>query len=272
MQSPKKLIMVLKWAAICVSAPAVNAAAQTAVTTPDGTVNVVPLFTDSSTVGNSAITQSNGDVAVGTLGYAQLSNLGIESFLLATGRTNGGMYVTSSQPSPCGYQIGYGNITMTGEGTITFPDGTVQSTAFTGFVCGGDYAEFVNVTGNRTSYVPDDLLVVDPDTPGRFLKSTEAYSTLVAGIYSTKPGAVSRRQAAAKSPGEVPMALVSIVPANVSAENGPIKTGDLLVSSSTVGYAMMGTGRQRLIGAVTGKALGPFDSGTGHIEVLFTLQ
>jgi hypothetical protein len=101
----------------------------------------------------------------------------------------------------------------------------VQSTAFTGVVCGGDYAESVDVTGDRTSYEPGDLLVLDPGTPGKFLKSAEAYSTLVAGIYSTKPGTVGRRQATAKSPNEIPMALVGIVPAKVSAENGPIKVG-----------------------------------------------
>jgi hypothetical protein len=58
----------------------------------------------------------------------------------------------------------------------------------------------------------------------------------------------------------------------VSAENGPIRRGDLLVTSSTVGYAMKGTDRSRLTGAVIGKALGTLDSGTGVIEVVVTLQ
>jgi hypothetical protein len=48
--------------------------------------------------------------------------------------------------------------------------------------------------------------------------------------------------------------------------------GDLLVSSSTLGYAMKGTDRSRMLGAVVGKALGSLDSGTGVIEVLVTLQ
>jgi len=58
----------------------------------------------------------------------------------------------------------------------------------------------------------------------------------------------------------------------VSAENGPIKVGDLLVASSTLGHAMKGTDRSLLTGAVVGKALGSLDSGTGVIEVLVTLQ
>jgi hypothetical protein len=68
------------------------------------------------------------------------------------------------------------------------------------------------------------------------------------------------------------MAMVGRVPTKVSAENGSIKVGDLLVSSSTMGYAMKGTDRTQMLGAVIGKALGSLDSGTGVIEVLVTLQ
>ena len=65
--------------------------------------------------------------------------------------------------------------------------------------------------------------------PGKFLKSNRAVLDAVTGIYSTKPGTVGRRQTTAKSPDEVPMAMMGIVPTKVTAENGPIKTGDLLV-------------------------------------------
>ena len=156
---------------------------------------------------------------------------------------------------------------------VKFPDGNVQMVAYTGS-CGADYAEAVDVTGDRTKYEPGDVLVIDPNVPGKFLKSNEAYSTLVAGIYSTKPGFVGRKQPATPETNatEVPMAMVGRVPTKVSAENGPIKVGDLLVASSTLGYAMKGTDRSLLTGAVIGKALGSLDSGTGVIEVLVTLQ
>jgi hypothetical protein len=68
------------------------------------------------------------------------------------------------------------------------------------------------------------------------------------------------------------MAMVGIVPTKVTAENGPIHPGDLLVSSSSMGYAMKGTDRGRMLGAVIGKALGHLDSGSGVIEVVITLQ
>jgi hypothetical protein len=156
---------------------------------------------------------------------------------------------------------------------VVFPDGNIQTVAYTG-TCGADYAEAVDVTGDRTKYEPGDILVIDPDAPGKFLKSNQAYSTLVAGIYSTKPGFVGRKQPATPETNatEVPMAMVGRVPTKVSAENGPIKVGDLLVASSKMGYAMKGTDRSQMLGAVIGKALGSLDSGTGVIEVLVTLQ
>jgi len=158
--------------------------------------------------------------------------------------------------------------------SITFADGTVQSTAYTGVVCGGDYAESVDVVGVRTSYEPGDILVIAPDSGADVVKSSEPYSTLVTGVYSTKPGVVGRRQTTdlKASKTEVPMAMIGIVPTKVSAENGPIKRGDLLVTSSTPGYAMKGTDHSKMLGAVIGKALGNLDSGTGVVEAVITLQ
>jgi hypothetical protein len=71
---------------------------------------------------------------------------------------------------------------------------------------------------------------------------------------------------------EVPLAVVGIVPCKVTAENGRIEVGDLLVASSKPGYAMKGTNRRRMFGAVVGKAMEPLQSNTGVIEVLVTLQ
>jgi hypothetical protein len=68
----------------------------------------------------------------------------------------------------------------------------------------------------------------------------------------------------------IPLAMIGIVPCKVTTENGPIAPGDLLVTSSTPGYAMKGTNRIRMLGAVAGKALGPLREGQGVI--LVTLQ
>jgi hypothetical protein len=166
-----------------------------------------------------------------------------------------------------------GNVKLSAAGSsITFPDGTVQSTAWAGTLCGGDYAESVNVTGERSSYEPGDVLVINGVSGTDVIKSSESYSTLVGGIFSTKPGLIGRRQTGARTDREIPMAMVGIVPTKVTAENGPIKRGDLLVTSSKPGYAMKGTDPAKMLGAVIGKALGPLDSGTGMVEVLVSLQ
>jgi hypothetical protein len=95
----------------------------------------------------------------------------------------------------------------------------------------------------------------------------------VAGIYSTKPGVLATPHAIGeKADGEVPLAIVGIVPCNVTTENGAIHEGDLLVASSRPGYAMKGTDRRRMLGAVVGKAVEPLSKGIGSIQVLVTLQ
>lgn len=168
-----------------------------------------------------------------------------------------------------------GNILMTpgSGGTITFADGTVQKTAWNGTLSGGDYAESIDVSGPRQDYQPGDLLVIDTQHPGRFLKAATPYSTLIAGVYATKPGMTGHRQPVSFSnPEELPMAMMGIVPTKVCDENGPIQPGDLLVASSTPGYAMKGTDRDRLTGAVVGKALGGTHQNEEVIEVLITLQ
>lgn len=158
-------------------------------------------------------------------------------------------------------------------GGIVFPNGGgTQTTAWTGVLCGGDYAEDMRAAKKKQVYEPGDVLVLTSDDDSDVHKSTEPYSTMVAGIYATKPGVVGLRDAVAKSADNVPMAMVGVVPTKVTAENGPIRKGDLLVTSSQEGYAMKGTDRSKMLGAVLGKAMGSLDSGTGTIEVLVTLQ
>ena len=138
---------------------------------------------------------------------------------------------------------------------------------------GADFAESVAVAHEAAQRGPGDLLIVDPSGKRQLKLATEPYSTLVAGIYSTKPGVLATPHSMNDTvKDEVPLAIVGIVPCKVSAENGPIAAGDLLVSSATAGHAMKGTDRGRMLGAVVGKAMEPLAAGTGVIEVLVTLQ
>jgi hypothetical protein len=151
---------------------------------------------------------------------------------------------------------------------VAYADGGFQSS-------GADFAESFAVRGQRSGYEPGDLLVIDARGGRRLSLAQAPYSTMIAGIYSTKPGLLASPHNiddARPRSSEVPLAVVGTVPGKVTAENGPIKVGDLLVASSRPGYAMKGTNRKRMLGAVVGKALEPLPKGTGVIEVLVTLQ
>jgi hypothetical protein len=138
---------------------------------------------------------------------------------------------------------------------------------------GADFAESVAISADEGHREPGDLMVVNRGSSRQLTLATEPYSTLVAGIYSTKPGVLATPHLMAENvTNEIPLAIVGIVPCKVSAENGPIRPGDLLVTSSTPGHAMKGTERNRMLGAVVGKALEPLTSGKGVIQVLVTLQ
>jgi hypothetical protein len=151
--------------------------------------------------------------------------------------------------------------------------GDVHASAYE--TSGADFAESVAVRGQRGKYEPGDLLVIDSTAARRLALAHSPYSTLVAGIYSTRPGMLAsphNMDDPGPSTTEVPLAVVGIVPCKVTTENGPIRIGDLLVTSSRPGYAMKGTNRRKMLGAVVGKALEPLPTGADVIQVLVTLQ
>ena len=203
---------------------------------------------------------------------------------VATANTGSAVGIFGQAYSPQGVaglfaNVSGGDIIVGGVGQPEVPvfrvdgNGTVHANGgFRPF--GADFAESVAVKGATEHYAPGDLLVIDPSGERRLSLSQTPYSTLVAGIYSTQPGVVAsqHRVEEALPKNEVPLAVVGIVPCKVTAENGPIAAGDLLVTSSTAGHAMKGTDRGRMLGAVVGKALEPLQKGTGVIQVLVTLQ
>src|SRR5256714_11609941 len=138
---------------------------------------------------------------------------------------------------------------------------------------GADFAEAFSVKGSKSAYAAGDVLVIDRSSTRRLARTAKPYSTLVAGIYSTKPGVLATPYKMGEVPkSDVPLAVVGVVSCKVTAENGAIEAGDLLVTSSKQGYAMKGTDRRRMMGAELGQALEPLRLGSGIIQVLVTLQ
>lgn len=142
------------------------------------------------------------------------------------------------------------------------------------FVSGSDFAEALPARGERRLYEPGDVLVMARTGIG-VEKTREGYSRRVIGIYSTRPGLLGAEKGGGESrvdSSDVPVAITGIVPTKVSAENGPIRVGDLLVSSPTLGYAMRATDSTRTRGAIVGKALQPLSAHKGVISVLVMLR
>jgi hypothetical protein len=136
---------------------------------------------------------------------------------------------------------------------------------------GADFAEQMAVAGNSASYAPGDVLVISTRADRAVERSAEAYSTAVIGVYSTKPALLAGAPDTDDPLAGIPVAMVGVVPAKVSAENGAIQRGDLLVTAATPGHAMR-AGENPPQGAVLGKALQPLESGTGVILILVVLQ
>lgn len=139
---------------------------------------------------------------------------------------------------------------------------------------GADVAELFAVEGAAARYTPGDVLVISTRSDRTMAMSDRPYSTLVAGVHATKPGLVLTERGIDEDVSDlVHLGVVGVIPTKVTAENGPIQRGDLLVTSSLRGHAMKGTDPDRLPGAVLGKALEPFSgSGTGIIRVLVNVH
>ncbi len=131
----------------------------------------------------------------------------------------------------------------------------------------GDLAERVDLASDD-AVEPGDVLVVDIQNPDTYRRSSNANEQAVAGVVSTNPSIIVGN---GKTSYTTVMAMVGRVPLKVSNENGEIKRGDLLVSASTVGYAMKYNSQvdtnEKVVGII-GVALEPFSGESGKIMAL----
>ncbi|HOU95131.1 MAG TPA: hypothetical protein PLN06_00710 [Bacteroidales bacterium] len=196
-----------------------------------------------------------------------------------------------------------GSISSTGSIYSGYFIGNLSDTKYQGLYAdkrtGGsiDVAEYIYDTNGNTE--PADVVVADPNKKESVIKSSKPYQTSVVGVISTKPHlTIGMELIADEKTGEplpdvkaTRLALSGRVPVNVTGENGPIKPGDYLTTSSTPGFAMKWslldvneakdfedlkrilTENERRRGAIIGKAVESFPgTGTGKIIMLISLQ
>lgn len=127
---------------------------------------------------------------------------------------------------------------------------------------GADLAE--NYYTNDKSIAPGDVVTIDGSLPAGVKKSDKPYDDQLLGVVSTEPGSVLDDGIGLSFGRAVPIALAGRVPVRVSVENGAIKPGDSLTSSSTPGVAMKATKS----GTVVGISLGSFEGdGIGRVLI-----
>jgi hypothetical protein len=142
-------------------------------------------------------------------------------------------------------------------------------------VGGADVAEYFDVEGEVKEYEPGDVLVISQTSDRAVEKSSTAYSTLVAGVYATKPGLLLTEKNAEQNQFDkmVPMGVIGVIPTKVCLEGGTIKRGDLIVTSSIKGVAMKADPDKVKPGQIIGKALQGFNGeGIGKITVLVSVK
>ncbi len=136
---------------------------------------------------------------------------------------------------------------------------------------GADCAEDFEILEHES--VDNGSVVVITDG-GAMKISSDPYDKKVAGVISgagkLQPGIVMDNRVTQVN--RKPVALTGKVFCKVDATYNPVRTGDLLTTSSTPGHAMVASEPALAFGAVIGKALGELVGGRGLVPILISLQ
>lgn len=158
-----------------------------------------------------------------------------------------------------------GTLTTNSSGSVTLQWAANTSGSLT--VMAGSYVIAQKVGGSDLAeiyYTRDDSLKagdvvsLDSSLEAGVKKSSTPYDREAIGIIATKPGLLLGDESSDYEGRAVPVALSGRVPVSVSTENGPIRVGDLLTSSSVEGVAMRAT----KAGQIVGQAMTPYDGDT----------
>jgi hypothetical protein len=208
-----------------------------------------------------------------TAAPAESGSAGVWGDGRATGDGVKGVANGAGKAAVCGFQLGNNGPGIFGQGT---PAGMfVGDVIVTGDIKlnGADVAEDFEVSDGVVAQ-PGHVMVLDG--VGTVRPCDAPYDRRVAGVISGagsfQPGILLDRQDSPDPDSRRPLALVGKVYCQVDASYGAIELGDLLTTSPTPGHAMRVDDDAKASGAVLGKAMAAFGSGTGLLPILVSLQ
>jgi len=216
----------------------------------------VTVYDDASPAPGTPASLTDAGLASGAMYYYAVfaqSATGILRGVVEVG-ANADTAVASSSETPAVFRVEPDGNTLC--------DGTFRAKQFR--TDAADIAEWIRVS---EPVAPGDVLEIDPTDGTACRLATSSCSSHVAGVVSARPG-VTLGAAAADE--EALLALAGIVPVKVTDEGGAIEPGDLLVTSSTRGYAMRCPRTPPCLCSLVGKALEPMTDKRGVILVLLT--
>jgi hypothetical protein len=270
--------------------------------TGSGTTNRIAKFTGPNTLGDSALYDHNDYVGIGTTNpRTELEIKGTTGLRVTTGQHSnvfgefrhaysGGLQINANAGGgwadislqtdnttrvfvESGGNVGIGTtspsrkLTVRGNLLIESTGGSPVAELGEGL----DYAEGFDVT-TADAVEPGSVLIIDPDNSGKLTISRLPYDKRVAGIAAGGKGLGSGVRLGVDG-FDCDVALAGRVYCSVDATEVGVERGDMLTTSSTVGYAMKAVDSGRAHGAILGKAMEPLEKGkTGQILVLVTLQ
>lgn len=262
--------------------------------------NSVVVSAETNGDGTALYGKSSGGVAVRGISTDSFGVIGISSFMngvYAYSDYNIGLVAMSgsgsaarfritdpTNPSPVFLveEVGTSNLAIfrSGSSSSTIANVARISNNGTGYFNGGtqssgaDIAEAFDVVNEISEYEPGDVLVISQDHDRTVEKSNDAYSSLVIGVYATKPGVLlTEEDIETDISDKVPMGVVGVIPTKVCTDGGVIKRGDMLVTSSRKGVAMKADPNKIKTGQIIGKALQNYDGdGVGKINVFVNVK
>ncbi len=234
--------------------------------TAGNTAATLSVVTNGSGAAISSTASGSGRAGLFTINQSTNSSAALESTTNGTGGTTLKLNHTGTGGNIAIFQSANTNVARIDKTGKGFFNGGTQTS-------GADVAEAFAVVGKRSDYEPGDVLVIASGYRRTVEKCSKPYAVNVIGVHATKPGVLlSERDVEANADDLVPMGVVGVLPTKVCNEGGIINAGDLLVTSSRLGYAMKADPEKLKFGMVIGKALEVFSGDIGLIEVFVNVK